>query len=118
MACAIYSLTLGQPVPDHIAMTGELTLTGQVMPIGGLKEKTIAAKRAKIATLIFPEENRKDFEDLPAAIRKGLKPHFVKTFADVVAICFPVKPSRQPAARKRTAALPSSRGRRASRRRP
>jgi ATP-dependent Lon protease len=69
-------------------MTGELSLTGLVLPIGGLKEKTIAAKRAGVVDLIFPEENRKDFEELPAHIRKGLKPHFVSTFRDVVKLCF------------------------------
>ena len=88
MATALYSLALNKPVRMHYAMTGELTLTGIVLPIGGLKEKTIAAKRAGVVNLIFPEENEKDFEELPAHIRKGLKPHFVATFEDVVRICF------------------------------
>jgi ATP-dependent Lon protease len=69
-------------------MTGELTLTGQVMPIGGLKEKTIAARRAKIVNLVFPAGNRSDYEELPAHIRKGLKPHFVSTFDEVAKVCF------------------------------
>ena len=88
MACALYSLALGKPIKKSFAMTGELTLTGRVMPIGGLKEKAIAAKRANIRNLVFPERNREDFEELPAHIRKGLKPHFVSTFTDVVTTCF------------------------------
>jgi ATP-dependent Lon protease len=88
MATAIYSLATRRRVRQRIAMTGELTLTGRVMPIGGLKEKTIAARRSGIRTLVFPEENRKDYELLPDHIRKGLTPHFVRQFTEVVAICF------------------------------
>ncbi|OGV57887.1 MAG: endopeptidase La [Lentisphaerae bacterium RIFOXYA12_FULL_48_11] len=88
MAVALYSLALKKPLKKMVAMTGELSLTGRVMPIGGLKEKTIAAKRAKITYLIFPEENKKDFDELPAHIRKGLKPSFVATFSQVVKLCF------------------------------
>ncbi len=88
MATALYSLAIGKPVRRHLAMTGELTLTGQVMPIAGVKEKTIAAKRAKVEHIIFPAENRRDFDELPAHIRQGLKTHFVSTFAEVLHICF------------------------------
>jgi len=88
MAVALYSLALGKPLKIMVAMTGELSLTGRVMPIGGVKEKTIAAKRAKVVNLIFPEENRKDFDELPAHIRKGLKPHFASTLKQVIDLCF------------------------------
>ena len=88
MATALYSLAKDKPIRSHYAMTGELSLTGFVLPSGGLKEKTIAAKRAGVVDLIFPQENKKDFEELPAHIRKGLKPHFVQTFKDVVQLCF------------------------------
>ena len=88
MATALYSLVEDKPLKERLAMTGELTLTGLVMPIGGLKEKTIAAKRANVKTLIFPHANRKDFEELPAHIRKGITPHFVRTFDEVKALCF------------------------------
>jgi ATP-dependent Lon protease len=88
MASALYSLAVGQPIRAHYAMTGELTLTGFVLPIGGVKEKTIAAQRAGVVDLIFPAENEKDFKELPTHIRKGLKPHFVATFDDVVKLCF------------------------------
>jgi ATP-dependent Lon protease len=88
MAIALYSLVRNIPVKRHLAMTGELSLTGLVMPIGGLKEKAIAAKRAKVKHLVFPAENKKDFDELPDHIKKGLTPYFVHTFKEVVDICF------------------------------
>ncbi len=89
MACALYSLVFKETVIANIAMTGELTLTGLVMPIGGVKEKTIAARRSGITQIIFPEENKKDFDDLDKIITKGIKPHFVKSFEEILPICFP-----------------------------
>jgi ATP-dependent Lon protease len=89
MACALYSLAIGQPIVPDTAMTGELTLSGMVMPIGGVKEKIIAATRAKLKQVILPEDNREDFELLPEHIRVGINPFFVKTFQDVLDICFP-----------------------------
>ncbi len=71
------------------AMTGELTLSGLVMPIGGVKEKIIAATRAKLKQVILPKENQEDFELLPVHIKEGITPHFVATFRDVLKICFP-----------------------------
>jgi ATP-dependent Lon protease len=88
MASALYSLALGKAIAKGFAMTGELTLTGRVMPVGGIKEKTIAAKRAKVKHLVFPAENEKDFQELPAHIRKGLQPYFVSCFDDVVKAAF------------------------------
>lgn len=72
-----------------MAMTGELSLTGLVMPIGGVKEKTIAARRAGITQLLFPDENRKDYEELDESITEGITPYFVKTFDEVLKIGFP-----------------------------
>jgi ATP-dependent Lon protease len=89
MAIALYSLVTRRAVRPGIAMTGELTLTGRVMPIGGVKEKTIAARRANVRRLVFPARNRKDFEELPAHIRRGLQPVFVSTFRDALAACVP-----------------------------
>ena len=88
MACSLYSLAVGKPLPASTAMTGELTLSGLVMPIGGVKEKIIAATRAKIAQVLLPKENKEDFELLPAHIREGISPHYVGTFKDVLRICF------------------------------
>jgi ATP-dependent Lon protease len=89
MACALYSLAIQTPIIKNVAMTGELTLSGLIMPIGGVKEKVIAAKRAKVSQLVFPEENRRDFEELDDHIREGITPHFVDSFDQVLKICFP-----------------------------
>lgn len=89
MACTLTSLIFDTPLKSDLAMTGELTLTGVVLPIGGVKEKTIAARRAKISMLIFPADNQEDFEDLDESIREGITAHFVKKLEDVLAIGFP-----------------------------
>lgn len=86
MAAALYSLAINTPVKKRLAMTGELTLTGLVMPVGGIKEKMIAAKRAKVKEVVLPKQNEKDFADLPDHIKKGLTPHFVERFEDVVSL--------------------------------
>ena len=72
MATAICSLVTGTPVRSEVAMTGEVTLTGQVLPIGGLKEKTLAAQRAGITTVILPSRNEADLEDVPEELRKDM----------------------------------------------
>ena len=69
-------------------MLGELTLTGRVLPVGGIKEKTIAARRSDVKHIVFPEGNKKDFEELDADITKDLDVHFVRTYADVFDIAF------------------------------
>jgi ATP-dependent Lon protease len=88
MATALVSMITGKMVKKKLGMTGELTLTGRVLPIGGLKEKAIAARRSGLKILVFPEDNRKDFEDLPEYLKEGLEVHFVKTFADVYKTVF------------------------------
>ena len=87
MASALLSLARDRAVRD-IAMTGEITLTGQVFPVGGIREKVIAAKRAGIKELILPEENRGDFDEIPTYIRKGMKVHFASRFDDVAGLLF------------------------------
>ncbi len=89
MACALYSLATNRPIIADTAMTGELTLTGMVMPIGGVKEKLIAATRAKLKQVILPADNKEDYDLLPEHIREGVSALFVKTFEDVRRICFP-----------------------------
>jgi ATP-dependent Lon protease len=91
MAAALYSLALNTPVKKQLAMTGELSLTGLVMPVGGIKEKMIAAKRAKVKEVILPKQNRKDFDELPAHIKKGLGAYFVERFEEVVAVAMAKK---------------------------
>ena len=71
-----------------LGMTGELTLTGRVLAIGGLKEKTIAARRSGLKILVFPEDNRRDYEELPDYLKEGLEVHFVRTFDDAYRIVF------------------------------
>ncbi len=88
MACSIFSIATNQAIRPDLAMTGELTLSGLVMPIGGVKEKMIASKRAKILEVILPKDNREDFEMLPDHIKKGITPYFVSTFEEVKRICF------------------------------
>ncbi len=89
MACALYSLATNRAIIADTAMTGELSLTGMVMPIGGVKEKLIAATRAKLKQVILPADNKEDYELLPEHIREGITALFVKTFEDVRRICFP-----------------------------
>ncbi|CAG2187769.1 PIM1 [Mytilus edulis] len=87
---ALLSLTLGRPCRQNLAMTGEVSLTGKVLPVGGIKEKTIAAKRSGITCIILPEENRKDYSDLPDFIKDGVEIHFVENYQQVYDIAFPV----------------------------
>src|SRR6188472_732610 len=72
MATAIASLVRGEPVADYVGMTGEITLTGQVLPIGGIREKSLAAQRAGLKRVILPLENEPDLEELPEEARKAL----------------------------------------------
>jgi ATP-dependent Lon protease len=92
MATAIISVLTNRPVKRSVAMTGEITLRGNVLPIGGVKEKVLAARRAKIDTVILPEANRRNLEDVPKLFRKGLKFVFVSDVTEVfaVALCEPV----------------------------
>jgi ATP-dependent Lon protease len=84
MAVSLLSLCLGKPVRKSLAMTGELTLTGRILPVGGIKEKVIAAKRAGIREIILPEGNKRDQAELPDYLKKGLTFHPVGTFHDAV----------------------------------
>ncbi len=88
MATALLSLARGEKPARPLAMTGELTLTGQVLPVGGIREKVIAARRVGLKELILPEANRRDYEELPAHIHRGMKVHFVAHYGDVVRIAF------------------------------
>jgi ATP-dependent Lon protease len=83
---ALISLLTNQKVRRDVAMTGEVTLTGRILPIGGLKEKLLAAKRARIKTIIIPERNKKDLADIPKHLLSNLNIHFAKTLDDVMKI--------------------------------
>jgi len=88
MATALLSLARNERPLRALAMTGELTLTGEVLPVGGIREKVIAAKRARIKELVLPEANRRDYEELPDYIRHGLLVHFAAHYNDVFAVVF------------------------------
>ncbi len=89
MVTALLSLLFNHPIRENLGMTGELTLTGKVLPIGGLKEKLIAARRSKLNVLIFPKENLRDYDELPEYLKKGLEVHFVDSYDEVFKISFP-----------------------------
>ncbi|TPW07096.1 MAG: ATP-dependent Lon protease, partial [bacterium] len=84
MATALASLLANVPVRRDVAMTGEITLRGRVLPIGGLKEKILAAKRAKLSTVILPKRNEKDLEEIPKHLLKGIRLVFAQTMDDVI----------------------------------
>ena len=86
MATAMVSLLTGRPLKSRLAMTGEITLRGKVLPVGGIKEKILAAKRAGITDIILSEDNRKDIEDIKPVYLEGLEFHYVKTVMDVISI--------------------------------
>ncbi|MCH8141673.1 MAG: endopeptidase La [Proteobacteria bacterium] len=88
MACALLSLARNEQIKANCAMTGELTLTGKVYPIGGIREKLLAAKRQKIKTVILPAANERDYDEVPAHIRQGIDARFVASFAEVVELVF------------------------------
>lgn len=88
MVTSLLSLALDKKVISNLAMTGELSLTGKVLPIGGVKEKTIAAQRSKVKDIIFPKDNKKDYDELPDHIKKGLRVHFADHYRDVYKVAF------------------------------
>jgi len=108
MATAIASIATGKPVSEEVAMTGELTLSGQVLPIGGLREKALAAQRARIRKVIFPRENESDLEELPEETRDDLEFLPVDWIEEVLTIAFdgslPKAVPARPLSRERKAA--------------
>ena len=88
MVSSMVSALRGQAIKSGIAMTGEMTLRGKVLPVGGIKEKILAAKRAGVSTIVICEDNRKDIEDIKEVYVKGLEFHYVKTIEDVIGFIF------------------------------
>jgi ATP-dependent Lon protease len=111
MATAIVSLVTGQPVSEEVAMTGEVTLTGQVLAIGGVREKVLAAQRAGIRTVVLPKENEPDLEDLPNETRKGIEFVLADHVDEVLSTAFdgasPVEAPRRVGSPERKAAAPA-----------
>ncbi len=88
IATALLSLARNKAIKRPLAMTGELTLTGQVLAVGGVREKVVAAKRSKISELILPEACRYDYEELPEAVRAGMQVHYAAHFSDIYQLLF------------------------------
>jgi Lon-like ATP-dependent protease len=85
---ALVSLAKNQPIRQNVAMTGEISLTGKILPVGGIKEKIRAAKRVGVTCVILPAENKKDFDDLPTFIKDGLEVHFANQYKEIYDIVF------------------------------
>lgn len=88
MTSALLSLALDRPVKRDLAMTGELTLTGKVLRVGGIKEKAIAARRENVGIIVLPMSNQADYEELKPHLRAGLTAHFVDHYDDVYRLAF------------------------------
>lgn len=91
MTTALISLLTKTAILDNLGMTGEITLTGKVLAIGGLKEKLIASRRSGLKVLIFPKDNVRDYDELPEYLKKGLTIHFVEHYDEVFKIAFPTR---------------------------
>jgi ATP-dependent Lon protease len=103
---ALASLLLRRCVKSNLAMTGEISLRGRVMRVGGIKEKVLAAARAGVKELLLPDQNRSDWEEVPEEVRKKMKVHFVKHISELIPLalrpsgaCGPDK--KKPGKRKR-----------------
>ena len=88
MTTALLSLARNEPIKRNLAMTGELTLTGHVLPVGGIREKVIAARRSDIFEVILPEANRRDYDELPDYLKDGMTVHFASQYKDVARVVF------------------------------
>jgi ATP-dependent Lon protease len=97
---ALTSLFTNRPVRQDLAMTGEITLRGQVLPVGGIKEKVLAAHRARVPTVVLPAWNRKDVEDIPKNVQKEIRFHFVDRMMEVLELALTPE-KRRPASRRR-----------------
>jgi ATP-dependent Lon protease len=96
MATAILSAFTGRPVRCSVAMTGEITLRGHVLPIGGFKEKILAARRAGIETIVCPKLNKKELDEVPAHLRRGIEFHLVEDVEEVLKLALVPPPEAKP----------------------
>ncbi len=107
MASVLASVFTGRPVRKDVAMTGEITLRGKVLPIGGVRDKVLAAHRAGIRTVILPEENRKDLEEVPETVRKDLNLVFAEHMDRVIHTAMVKRPKKARPAKAKRSSLPS-----------
>ena len=98
MATAIVSLLTGIPIRADMAMTGEITLRGRVLPVGGVREKALAALRRGIRTVILPLANQHDLEEIPPELARQIQFHFVSHMDEILALALtePLVPTRRP----------------------
>ena len=110
MATALYSALTGLPVRADVAMTGEISISGKVLPIGGLKEKSMAAYKSGIKHVIIPKENERDLADFDPEIRENITYHPVETIDEVLALAIAAKkqPAAKPKNSRKKAAKPAS----------
>jgi len=117
LTTALVSLLTSRPVRPEVAMTGEITLTGQVLPVGGIRDKILAARRGGIREVILPADNRRDVEEIRPDLLRGMRIHYVTTYPEIVSVALrpvsrqPARPSRPPegGAKRRSAAATRSR---------
>ncbi len=101
MVCSLVSLLTGTPCRSDVAMTGEITLRGKVLPVGGIKEKVLAARRAGVYAVILPARNEKDLVDIPEELRRDIEFHFVESLGEVIDLAL-VRPAAVATPLKRT----------------
>ena len=116
IAAALMSLFRGKAIHQNLAMTGEVTLTGRVLPVGGVREKILAARRAGITIVLIPRHNEKDLVELPAEVKADVTFHLIDTLDDVVPRLFerfprPAEPRRRPAKKAAPRMQPDRRSR-------
>jgi ATP-dependent Lon protease len=111
MLTVLTSLLTNRKVKKHLAMTGEITLRGAVLPVGGVKEKVLAAYRAGIKTILLPAWNRKDIEDIPVNVQKSISFHFISDMMEVIKLALEPVKKKKPA-KKKISALPVKKGKR------
>jgi len=88
MTTAMLSLALNKPIRNDLAMTGEISLTGKVLPVGGIKEKVMAARRAGIKCIVLPDQNKRDYDEMPEYLKDGLEVHFAVDYSTVYDVAF------------------------------
>ena len=110
MVTALASLLTGRPVKSTVGMTGEVTLQGRVLPIGGLKQKVLAAHAAGLTEVILPERNEPDLDDVPADVREQMRFHPVSAVNEVLALALEPRRSRWPRSRRDVATAYSRTG--------
>jgi len=91
MVCSMLSLALGRPIRNDLAMTGEVSLTGKVLPVGGIKEKIMGGRRAGIKSIILPDANRRDYDEIPDYLKEGLDVHFAENYQTVYEVALSEK---------------------------